>query len=155
MDKFDLKILDALQDNGRLSNHELADLVGLSSSQCSRRRNALEQAGVIEHYPALLSLEAVGISIVAFVAVSLSTHSKENSDRFGELLAQQEAVQEAYALTGDADYLVKIVVPDLKALAFILNDVLLAHASVGHLRSSVALDCLKRSTRVTLRHLRD
>ena len=150
MDAFDRKLLAALQDDGRLTNHELADRVGLSSSQCSRRRGALEAAGIIESYHAHLSAEARGLGVVVFVAVTLATHSPDTSIRFRRLIDGLEEVQEAYAMTGTADYLVKLVVPDLKALSNILNEVFLPHASIQHVHSSIVLDRLKQTSRLPL-----
>jgi DNA-binding Lrp family transcriptional regulator len=155
MDTFDIKLLAALQDDGRLTNNELGEKVGLSASQCSRRRVALEQEGVIEGYHAALSPAALGLAVLAFVQVRLATHSPDNSKRFRELVDRTAEVQEAYALTGEADYLVKIAVPDLKALSRILNDVFLAHGSVAQVHSSVVLDRLKRMSGLPLTHLRE
>jgi DNA-binding Lrp family transcriptional regulator len=154
MDDFDLKLLQALQQDGRLTNNDLGDRVGLSASQCSRRRSALEAAGIIEGYQATLSSEALGLAVLAFVHVTLAAHSPDNARRFQELIDRTEEVQEAYSLTGEADYLVKVAVPDLKALARILNDVLLAHGSVAHVHSAVVLDRLKKTARLPLSHLR-
>jgi DNA-binding Lrp family transcriptional regulator len=153
MDGFDIKILDALQCSGRLTNHDLAEVVGLSASQCSRRRQALEEAGLIASYHAHLDPEAIGLAMVVFVEVKLATHSPDNSTKFKALIDRLDAVQEAYSLTGASDYLIKLTVPDLKALSRILNDVLLAHASVEHVRSSIVLDRLKQTTRLPLDHL--
>jgi DNA-binding Lrp family transcriptional regulator len=153
MDDFDIKLLRALQDDGRLTNYDLAARVGLSASQCSRRRAALEEEGVIGSYHAALSAQALGLDVIVFVQVTLATHSPDNSKRFAELIDGLEEVQEAYSLTGEADYLVKMAVPDLAALARILNDVFLPHASVAHVRSSIVLDRLKQTTRLPLRHL--
>ena len=94
MDAFDRKLLAALQDDGRLTNQELADRVGLSSSQCSRRRAALEAAGIIASYHAQLSAEALGLGVVVFVAVTLATHSPDTSKRFRRLIDGLEEVQE-------------------------------------------------------------
>jgi DNA-binding Lrp family transcriptional regulator len=154
MDGFDVKLLRALQEDGRLTNNDLAERVGLSASQCSRRRSALEGDGVIEGYHAALSSEALGLAVLAFVNVTLAAHSPENSRRFQELIDRTEEVQEAYSLTGEADYLVKVVVPDLKTLARVLNDVLLAHGSVAHVRSAIMLSPLKKTARLPLSHLR-
>ena len=154
MDDFDLKLLQALQEDGRLTNNDLADRVGLSASQCSRRRAALENAGVIEGYQAALSTEALGLAVLAFVHVTLAAHSPDNAKRFQQLIDRTEEVQEAYSLTGEADYLVKIAVPDLKALSRILSDVFLAHGSVAHVHSAIALDRLKKTARLPLTHLR-
>jgi len=155
MDDFDVKLLRALQDDGRLTNYDLAERVGLSASQCSRRRAALEAAGVIESYHAALSTQALGLDVIVFVQVTLATHSPDNSRRFAKLIDGLEEVQEAYALTGEADYLVKMAVPDLAALSHVLNDVFLPHESVAHVRSSIVLDRLKQTMRLPLRHLGD
>jgi len=153
MDEFDTKILDALQRDGRKTNYELADLAGLSASQCSRRRTSLEESGVIEGYHAKLSGEQLGLKVLVFVQVALATHSPDNSKRFAKLIDSLDEVQEAYALTGETDYLVKLVVEDLAALSRILNDVLLPHQSVAHVRSSIVLDKLKFTNQLPLRHL--
>jgi len=153
MDGFDLKLLAALQQDGRLTNNELAERIGLSPSQCSRRRTALEQSGVIEGYHAALANEAVGLDVVVFVQVSLAAQSPDSAQAFGKLIRGMPEVQEAYALTGEADYLIRMAVPDLKALSRILNDVFLPHGSVAHLHSSIALDRLKKTARLPLRHL--
>ena len=153
MDQFDVKLLQALQSDGRLSNFELADIVGLSASQCSRRRAALEDAGAIASYHAHLDREALGLGIVVFVQVTLATHSPDNSRRFLKLIESLEEVQEAYALTGEADYLVKATITDLKALSRLLNEVFLPHDSVAHVRSSIVLDRLKQTPQLPLGHL--
>lgn len=149
-DTFDVAILAALQADGRLTNQELAERVGLSASQCSRRRSALEERGVIASYAALLSPAAIGLGIVVFVEVRLATHSPQNSHRFHTLIERLDEVQEAYSLTGETDYLIKMVVADLQALSELLNGVFLPHESVAHVRSSVVLDVLKSSTRLPL-----
>jgi DNA-binding Lrp family transcriptional regulator len=152
MDQFDLKLLDALQRDGRLTNNELAEKVGLSASQCSRRRSQLEAEGVIRAYHAALDPEALGLKVQAFVQVTLATHSPDNAARFQRLIASVDAVQEAFAVTGEADYLVKMIVEDLPALARTLNDVFLPHESVAHVRSSIALTCLKDSRTLPMEH---
>jgi DNA-binding Lrp family transcriptional regulator len=153
MDDFDLRLLNALQEDGRLTNLELAERIGLSASQCSRRRTALEQSGVIEGYHAALANQAVGLDVLVFIQVGLATQSPDSAQAFAKLIRGLEEVQEAYSLTGEADYLVKLVVPDLKTLSRILNEVFLPHRSVGHVRSSVVLDRVKQTTQLPLRHL--
>jgi DNA-binding Lrp family transcriptional regulator len=153
MDDFDLKILGALQGDGRLTNNELAERIGLSASQCSRRRSALEQAGVIAGYHAALANQAVGLDVVVFVQVGLATQSADSAQAFATLISGMDEVLEAFSLTGESDYLVKMVVPDLKTLARILSEVFLPHRSVAHVRSSVVLDRLKETTRLPLHHL--
>ncbi|WP_316174040.1 MULTISPECIES: Lrp/AsnC family transcriptional regulator [unclassified Bradyrhizobium] len=151
VDAFDLKILAALQDDGRLTNQELADIAGLSASQCSRRRMRLEEEGVISGYRAELAGAALGFELIAFIQITLATHSPDNAKRFRSLVNRVEEIQEAYALTGDADYLLKAVLRDLKSLSDIVNNVLMPHQSVAHVRSSIVLDRLKESAKLPLR----
>src|SRR5690348_16784306 len=151
VDTFDLKILAALQDDGRLTNQQLADLIGLSASQCSKRRMRLEEDNVISCYHADLSGEALDFNLISFINVTLETHSPDNSKKFRALINRVDEIQEAYALTGDADYVVKVVLRDLKGLSDIVNNVLMPHPSVAHVRSSVVLDRLKESTKLPLR----
>jgi DNA-binding Lrp family transcriptional regulator len=150
VDPFDLKILAALQDDGRRTNQELADLAGLSASQCSRRRMRLEEDGVISTYRAVLSGEALGFELIAFIQITLATHSPDNAKKFRSLVNRVDDIQEAYALTGDADYLLKVVLRDLKSLSDIVNNVLMPHQSVAHVRSSIVLDRLKESAKLPL-----
>lgn len=150
MDDFDLRILDALQADARLTNAELAERVGLSASQCSRRRAALDEAGVIEGYHARLSPEALGLDVTALVQIRLAAHSPQNSRRFAELVSRIDEVQDAYAVSGDHDYHLKLVLKDLRTLSVILNEVLLAHESVAQVHSYIVLDRLKESETLVL-----
>ncbi|MBP0494195.1 Lrp/AsnC family transcriptional regulator [Pararoseomonas indoligenes] len=154
LDGIDLRLLAALQEDGRLTNQQLGERAGLSPSQCSRRRTALEAAGIIRGYRAELAAEPLGLHLLVFVQVTLATHSRDNAQRFRELVTRLEEVQEAYAMTGDADYLLKAVVGDLKDLSALVNDVLLPHESVARVRSSIVLDRLKESGRLPLSRLR-
>lgn len=142
LDATDLRILDALQEKGDLTNQGLAERVHLSASQVSRRRARLEQDGVIRRYRAELDGERLGLSTVVFIHVTLSRHNAANARRFRDLAAMTPEVQEAYALTGEADYLLKIVVASLPDLARFVNDVLLPHESVSQVRSEVVLETL-------------
>jgi DNA-binding Lrp family transcriptional regulator len=153
LDSFDLRLLAALQDNGRLTNQEAGELVGLSPSQCSRRRATLEAAGAICGYRAQLSAEGLGFRLLVLIQVTLNTHSGDNARRFRELISRMDEIQEAYAVTGENDYHLKAVVPELKDLATLVNDVLLAHESVARVRSSIVLERLKETTRLPLRAL--
>ena len=154
VDSFDLKMLAALQDDGRLTNQQLADAVGLSASQCSRRRTRLEDDGIVAGYHADLAAERLGFNVVAFVHITLATHSPDNARHFRDLVQRVDDVQEAYSLTGDADYLLKIILRDLKSLSDIVNNVLMPHPSVAHVRSSIVLDRLKATTKLPLGNVR-
>jgi DNA-binding Lrp family transcriptional regulator len=150
LDAADLKLLSALQDNGALSNQDLADAVRLSPSQCSRRRQRLEQAGVIRRYRADLDPGKLGFGITVFIFVALATHSRNNARRFRDLVATLAMVQETHALTGDSDYLLKVIVTDLRALSALVNDVLLPHEAVERVKSSIVLETLKDDARLPI-----
>ncbi len=152
LDDFDLRLLKALQANGRLTNQEAGETIGLSASQCSRRRGALEEAGVIEGYHARLSPERLGLRLLAIIQVTLKAHSGDNARRFRDLIGRVEEILEAYAVTGDTDYQLKVIVPDLKALNRLINDVLLVHESVARVRSAIVLDHLKATSHLPLDH---
>ena len=153
VDNFDLRLLAALQDDGRLTNQELAEIAGLSASQCSRRRMRLEEDGVIAGYRAQLASQALGFELIAFIQITLATHSPDNAQKFRALVNRVDEIQEAYALTGDSDYLLKVVLRDLKSLSDIVNNVLMPHQSVAHVRSSIVLDRLKESSKLPLKEL--
>jgi DNA-binding Lrp family transcriptional regulator len=154
LDGFDLKMLIALQEDGRLTNQQLADAVGLSASQCSRRRMRLEEEGVISGYHVDIASERLGFNVIAFVHITLATHSPDNAQHFRDLVQRVDDVQEAYSLTGDADYLLKIILRDLKSLSDIVNNVLMPHPSVAHVRSSIVLDRLKVTAKLPLRDMK-
>lgn len=146
IDKFDRKILAALQSDGRLTNAELSDRVNLSASQCSRRRSQLENDGYINGYRAVLNREKLGFGFVNVITVTLATHNRDNAQKFARLIENLPEVMEAHALTGEMDYLVKVVTPDLKALTEFVNDVLLPHESVQHVKTAIVLDTIKESS---------
>jgi DNA-binding Lrp family transcriptional regulator len=100
----------------------------------------------------MLLPEALGLDVLVFINVTLSTHSPDNAKRFFKLVESIDEVQEAYSLTGESDYLVKMSVPTLKDLSRILADVFLPHPSVAHVRSSIVLDRLKQTNRLPLKY---
>ncbi|WP_157016976.1 Lrp/AsnC family transcriptional regulator [Mesorhizobium xinjiangense] len=145
MDQYDRKMLALLQEDARLTNNDLGERVNLSPSQCSRRRQRLEEEGYIRGYRAMLDREKMGFSLVNIITVTLATHNRDNARRFAELLSDLPEVQEAYALTGEMDYVVKVVTPDLKSLSEFVNGVLLPHESVQHVKTAIVLETLKET----------
>jgi DNA-binding Lrp family transcriptional regulator len=143
LDAFDLRLLDALQRDASQTNGVLAEKIGLSASQVSRRRQRLEEEGTIRGYRALIEPAAVGLGVTVFIHVALNTHSRDNARRFRDLVRLTPAVLEAHALTGEADYLLKVAVGDLKELSLLVNEILLPHESVARVRSEIALETLK------------
>ncbi len=150
VDAFDRKILALLQADARLTNNDLSERVHLSPSQCSRRRQRLEEAGFIKGYRATLDRDRLGFPLVNVISVTLATHNRDNAQRFSELLARLPQVQEAYALTGEMDYFLKVVTPDLKSLADFVNEVLLPHESVQHVKTAIVLQTLKETDALPL-----
>lgn len=150
IDEFDLRILASLQERGQLTNQQLAERVHLSPSQCSRRRSRLEKSGVISGYRAVLNAPALGFGITVIVEVKLSGHSGDNAKNFRKLVASTPAIQAGYALTGDFDYLLKGVVRDLPGLQALINDTLLPHETVAHVRSNIVLEELKSGQKLPL-----
>ncbi|MDM7255298.1 MAG: Lrp/AsnC family transcriptional regulator [Paracoccus sp. (in: a-proteobacteria)] len=143
LDRFDRAILAALQRNGALTHAELSALVHLSPSQCSRRRAALEQAGVVTGYAARLSARALGFGVRAFARVNLHSHGQGNEGSFAEFLSRLPQVRSAHSVSGDADYILEIQVEDLDALARFIHDQLLPHPQVAQLRSEIVLKTMK------------
>lgn len=145
LDQFDRKILAHLQDDARLTNNDLAERVNLSPSQCSRRRQRLEEDGYIRGYRAVLDREKLGYTLVNIISVTLATHNRDNARHFAELLSRLPEVQEAHALTGEMDYILKVVTPDLRSLSEFVNGVLLPHESVQHVKTAIVLESLKEA----------
>jgi DNA-binding Lrp family transcriptional regulator len=150
VDMFDRKILSLLQVNGRLTNNELADQVNLSASQCSRRRSQLEKSGYIRGYHAVVDRERMGLELVSMITITLATHSPDNAKHFAELVNRLPNVLEAHSLTGEMDYTIKVVTPDLKALSALVNEHLLPHESVQNVRTSIVLGTLKETSQLPL-----
>jgi DNA-binding Lrp family transcriptional regulator len=150
MDKHDLKLLQSLQTDASRSRQDLAEIVGLSESQVARRRQSLEEDGLIKRYRADLDAKKLGLSVTAFVHVKLHNHSKGNSKRFADLVAHAPGLLEAHAVTGDFDYLLKVTVRDLAALQRLIADTLLSHAAVDRVRSEIALETLRDDNALTM-----
>lgn len=116
MDRYDRRILELLQENGRLSNLELAEHIGLSPSPCLRRVRALEEAGIIAGYRALLDAQRLGLSLMALVYISMDRHTPERFANFDTRVRALPEVLECLLITGQqADYQLKVVVSDMQA----------------------------------------
>lgn len=150
LDAIDLKILGVLQRNGRLSNVELAEQVGLSPSPCLRRVRALEEAGIIKTYVALVDPDAVGLPLNVFVRVSLERQSEDYLERFESAVTTNPAIMECYLMSGDADYQLRVVMPDLPAYENFLKSFLTRIPGVVSIRSSFALKQVSYTTSLPL-----
>src|SRR3954469_555403 len=115
IDEIDIKILEYLQEHGQTSNVELADHVGLSAAPCLRRVRTLERTGVIRKYVTLIEPAAVALCVTVFVQISLDLQVEGRLEIFERAILQRPEVLECYLMTGDADYLLRVVVPDVAA----------------------------------------
>ncbi|MEX1665429.1 Lrp/AsnC family transcriptional regulator [Zhongshania arctica] len=125
LDGYDRRILEALQEDGRLSNQDLADLIGLSPSPCLRRVRRLEEAGLIAAYRAVLNARALGLNLMAFIQISMDRHTPERFENFERHVGELPEVLECHLITGQsADYLLKVIVADMDGFqALLLNKI--------------------------------
>jgi len=143
LDSFDTAILAALQRDGSMTNAALAEVVNLSPSQCSRRRTALEEAGIIEGYSARLSAAKLGFGLRAIIRVNLSSHGQSKENDFARFVASQPVIRQAFSVSGDADYVLDVRTRDLGAFADFIHEHLLLHPQVAQVRSEIVLKTLK------------
>lgn len=151
LDRTDYKILHYLQNSGRISNSDLADAVGLSPSPCLRRVKALENAGIVKQYVALVDAKAVGLPISVFVNVSLHSQERVSLMEFETKVAEYEEVLECYLMTGNFDYTLRVVAPDLDSYQRFLADKLTRIDGVANIQSSLTLKQVVYRTELPLR----
>lgn len=149
----DVSILNALQNDGRMSNRDLAKSVSLSPSPSWRRLRALEKEGVIDHYAAVLDREKVGLSILGFAHVSLLDHHTKTVEKFDQAIMRASQVLECHATSGEYDYMLKIVAPDMAAYQDFLSGYLLKIGVVRTVNTSFALKQQKSTTVLPLGEL--
>ena len=160
LDKTDRKILAILQQDGRLSNQEIAERVNLSPSPCLRRIKRLEEAGVIRQYVALLDAARIGLGLLAYVNVRLEKHSDPSGGarrpassphtEFAQSVADWPEVVACYAMTGEMDYLLRVHVEDMDHFSRFMMQTLLTHPAVADVKSSFALQKIKDTTALPL-----
>ncbi len=145
MDLIDRKILRALQSNARASLQEIGQAVGLSSSPCWERIRKLEASGAIEGYTVRLNAQALGLADTVMVQVTLDSHSDNTLEKFGETLAAIPEVIEAYLVSGEYDYLLRIAVKDTRDYERLLRERLYKIKGIRHSKSSFVLRTLKKA----------
>ncbi|MDQ8031522.1 AsnC family transcriptional regulator [Bordetella genomosp. 1] len=148
LDDTDRKILRALRADGRLTNIKLAEMIGLSPTPCWNRVRALEEAGVIEGYTALLNQKALGLPDTVMIEVTLEHHDDDTLERFGAQIAELPEVVEAFLVTGDYDYLIKVAVAGTEGYEQFLRKRLYKLPGVRHSRSTFVLRRLKQTASV-------
>ncbi len=153
IDRFDARILAALQHDGRMAVIKLAESIGLSPTPCARRIKVMETNGVIDSYAAVLNPHAIGLGILAVVQVKLTEHTDETVARFEREIALLDEVTNCYAITGSYDFILQVYATDLESLSSVVLKKLVRIPNLRDLQSSVVLDTVKRSTRLPLAHL--
>ena len=150
MDPIDFRILERLQQDARISNVELARAVNLSPSPCLARVRALERDGVIERHVTLLDPKKLGLTVSVLVQVTLEKQIEPALEAFEKAVRERPEVMECYLMTGDADYLLRVLVPDVPAFERFILDFLSRVPGVGNIKSSFALKQVKYQTAVPL-----
>src|SRR5262245_5518261 len=153
LDPIDRRIVAALQADGRLSNVDLADKVGLSPSPCLRRVKRLEREGYIEGYRAALRRERVGLGVSVFLGVKIEGHANERAVVFETAVTSMPQVLACHLISGEVDYLLEVVVPDLEAYQQFLVGKLLNLPMVREVRSNIAIQTVKAGAPLPLEHL--
>jgi Lrp/AsnC family transcriptional regulator, leucine-responsive regulatory protein len=146
LDPVDLRLLNQLQSDARITNVALAESANLSPAPCLRRVRDLETSGVIRGYVTLLDPESVGLNVSVFIQVSLEKQVGSALRTFEETIGGYSEVMECYLMTGDSDYLLRVVAPDLKTLQSFIVDRLACIPGVANIRSSMALKEVKYKT---------
>jgi Lrp/AsnC family leucine-responsive transcriptional regulator len=153
LDSFDRKIIAALQEDGRLSNVDLAERIDLSPSPCLRRVKRLEREGYIGAYRALLDRAEVGLGFTVFVGVRIEGHANDRAGKFEKAVLAMREVIACHMVSGTVDYLLEVVAPDLGHYQKFLVGKLLALPMVREVQSSIAIDTLKAGAPLPLDHL--
>jgi Lrp/AsnC family leucine-responsive transcriptional regulator len=150
LDRTDLRLLERLQIDARASNAELSEIASLSSPQCYRRVKRMEDAGIIERYVALLDPVSMGFGVTAFVSVTLGRGRRQDLQKFKEIVVTIPEILECHVVTGEADYLLKVVATDLQAFSRFLLERLMEHFEVVSTKSEVSLEQIKLTTALPL-----
>ena len=153
LDAIDRRILTALQADGRLSNVDLADRIGLSPSPCLRRVNRLERDGYIEGYRAALGRKRIGLGLTVFVGVKIEGHADERATTFEQEAVACPEIVACHMVAGDVDYLLEVTVPDLDTYQRFLVGKLLNLPLVREVKSTIAIQTLKAGSALPLAHL--
>lgn len=145
IDAINRRIITELQSDGRLTVVQLAERVGLSASPCARRLRLLEETGIIKGYTAIIDQRLAGLPISAFASIKLDRQREEDLDRFAQAVARWPEVVDCYLMTGQRDYLMRIVVGDLEAYEAFIKNKLARLDNIASIETSFALGQVKRS----------
>ena len=150
LDRQDIVLLSELQRDSRQTVQQLATAAGLSSTPCWKRVKEMESSGIIRGYTALIDREKVGLALCVLAEVNLTRHNEDDVRRFEAAVAECRQIVSCYATTGEADYVIKVLVPDIKSYESFLHEVAFRLPGVTHVRSSVVLKEVKAESRLPL-----
>ncbi|MDQ2064990.1 Lrp/AsnC family transcriptional regulator [Xinfangfangia sp. CPCC 101601] len=142
-DETDLRLLAALQRDATLTAQDLGERLNLSPSQAARRRQRLEQTGVITGYRATVAPERVGLGVEAFIQVMMAAHSEANANDFRRMCDRREEIVGVWVMTGEADFMLRVWCADLAALSRLVQQALLPHPAVARVQSQIVMDRVK------------
>lgn len=143
IDSLDEKLLRLLQQNAELTAAQMSERLNLSPSQIGRRKQRLEEAGIISGYVAKIDPNKVALAVQAFVQVQMQSHGASYAQQFQTLVESQPEITSTWTLTGEADYLLRVYCQDLKSLNRLIHEVLLAHPTVARVQSQIVMDQIK------------
>lgn len=151
LDKFDQRILVELQKDGRLKNQQLAEIIGLSPAACWRRVKALEEAGIIKSFTALVNPEKIGQPLCVLVMITLLRHSIDNTLEFEEKVMRYPEVLQCYSTTGNSDFVLRVVIEDMAAYDRFLNEKIFTLQGISQVNSNFALREIKNETAIPIK----
>ncbi|SEQ25123.1 transcriptional regulator, AsnC family [Amphritea atlantica] len=150
LDRYDRHIMATLQEDGRISNQQLADKVGLSSAACWRRVKALDERGVLKKYTALVDPEALGYDLCVLIMVTLIRHQEDHAVEFHKAVQGYPEVLQCYAVTGDTDYVLRVIIQNMAAYDRFLNEKIFSLPGVSQVKSNFALREIKNETAIPI-----
>ncbi len=150
LDEKDVQILGLLQEDGRMTHAEIGKRIDLSPPSVFQRVKALEKAGVIKSYAALLDQDRLGLRLIAWVGISLSLHQEQPIERFRKSILEISEILECYHISGDSDFMLKVVVKDIRDYERFMREKLLKVKGIGQIRTNFVLGTTKSTTKIPL-----
>ncbi len=150
LDEKDVQILALLQEDGRMTHAEIGKRIDLSAPSVFQRVKSLEKSGIIRSYAALLDQDRLGLRLIAWVHISLQLHQEQPIEKFRKAIQEIPQIMECYHISGDSDFMLKVVVRDIREYEKFMRETLLKVKSVGQVRTSFVLGTTKSTTKIPL-----
>lgn len=150
LSKTDLKLLELMQSDASLTTAELAERIGLSQSPCWRRIHRIEQQGIVKRRVALLDSDKLGMEVIVFTTVNLASHGGAALDEFERQVRKFPEVMECYTMTGEMDYMLKVVTKDIRHYEIFVRTYLASIPGIREIHSNIAVTCIKNTTELPL-----